>query len=673
MCDPLRERARRRRADVRFGHALALPGYKNDNDNGEYAMLRERPRGMRRRVGTALLLLASASAQALTHFPDLMFHDGMEGNGLPYSDADAAHFLAQATFGPNDADIARLRSIGYQAWIDEQLAATPTSMLDYFDWVDNTLNENTGFGNIIEGWFLGALGGPDPIHPADPAFDHKDQLRQRVAFALSEIFVISDQNTLIDQHPDGVAYFYKILSDNAFGNFRTLLEQVTLSADMGVYLNMQGNPKANLAQNVHPDENYAREINQLFSIGLIVLNQDGTPFLKNGQPVPTYDQSVVTAFSHVFTGWNWASCSSGNFGGCGYQTNDFRTPMAAFAAHHDNGTDLTNDIVSKQLLAYPPAGYATANPGLPSAANGGVLGAGGTPQTDLAFALDNIFNHPNVAPFIGKQLIQRLVTSNPSPAYVARVSAKFNNDGFGVRGNLGAVVKAILLDPEARYGQYWNPTTFGKLREPLLRITHFWRAMGARHQCGHSNYANGDYADDAPGAAYRYGGYNLAYGTGDTIYGNGVGQAPLRADSVFNFFKPSFVPGGEMAALGLVGPEFQINTDTLISNSANAISGFYGPNYDASDSPACSTFTGPYSGPPGEVAIDRAPDMAYLATNGNAALIDRYNLLFMSGQMSPFMRQTLLTFINSTGGSTRARVDALLTMLLTSPEYMIQK
>jgi len=625
-----------------------------------------------RALSCAVFLAATVFAvpvPAQSHFPDPMFHDGMEGVAAgPFNDADAARFLAQATFGPSDADIAHLRAIGYQAWLDEQFNAPASSMQAYLNWVGGTLGENTGYSNIIEAWFLGALGGPDPQFSGDASKNHIDQLRQRVAFALSEIFVVSDQNTLIDQHPDGIAYFYDILANNAFGNYRTLLEQVTLSPDMGVYLNMQGNPKANLSQNLHPDENYAREINQLFSIGLIVLNQDGTPFLSGGNPIPTYDQPVVTNFSHVFTGWNWASCSSGNFSGCGYQTNDFHTPMAAFPAHHDNGTDPTNDIVSKQLLAYPPAGYASANPGLPTNANGGVLAAGGTPQSDLAFALDNIFNHPNVGPFIGKQLIQRLVTSNPSSAFVARISKVFNNDGFGVRGNLRAMVRAILLDPEARSGQFWNPVTYGKLREPVLRITHFWRAMSARHQCGAINYANGDYANSGPGSAYRYAGYNLAYGINDTIYGNGVGQAPIKADSVFNFFKPGFVPAGEMASLGLLGPEFQINTDTLISNSTNAIFGFYGPGYDASDSPACSGY-----GPPGEVAISRASDMAYLGANGNAALIDRYNTLFMSGQMSPFMRQTLLTALNAVGGSTRQRVSTVLMLILSSPEYMIQK
>jgi hypothetical protein len=626
------------------------------------------------RCAFAVMMLSAPplSAVALSHFPDPMFHDGMEGASAgPFNDSDAARFLAQATFGTTDADIADLRARGYAGWLDWQMdeAQTPaSSQLAYYDWVANPialggLGENTGYGNIIEAWFLGALGGPDPHFPGNAAKNHTDQLRQRVAFALSEIFVISDQNTLIDQHPDGQAYFYDILSNNAFGNFRTLLEQVTLSPAMGVYLNMQGNPRANLSQNLHPDENYAREINQLFSVGLVVLNQDGTPFLSAGKPVPTYDQSVVTNFAHVFTGWNWADCTSGNFSGCGYHGLDFVVPMVSFAAHHDNGSDLTNDIVSKQLLNYPPANYAV-NPDLHAAVNGGVLIAGGTPASDLAFALDNIFNHPNVGPFISKQLIQRLVTSNPSPEYVRRVSNVFNNNGSNQRGDLKAVVRAILLDPEARYGQFWDPEVFGKLREPLLRITHFWRAMGARHQCADATYANGDYAN----APYRYAGYDLAYGTNDTIYGNGVGQAPIKADTVFNFFKPGFVPGGEMAAAGLLGPEFQINTDTLISNSTNAIFGFYASGFDTSDSPACSGYGGP-----GEVAINRSSDIAFVTANGNAALIDRYNTLFMSGQMSPFMRQALLTYLNSLGGSGKQRVNALLMLILTSPEYMIQK
>jgi len=622
-------------------------------------------------LAIAMLMAPFAPASALTHFPDPMFHDGMEGaTAGPFNDADAARFLAQATFGPTDADIAHLRALtvanggaGYQAWINEQFSAPVSSQLSYYNWVAS-LPENTGFSNILEAWFLGALGGPDAQFPLDPTKNHRDQLRQRVAFALSEIFVISDQNTLLDQHPDGLANYYDILSNNAFGNYRTLLEQVTLSADMGVYLNMQGNPRANLSQNLHPDENYAREIMQLFSVGLVMLNGTGTPKLDGlGKPIPTYDQSVVTTLSHVFTGWTWNHCSS--FPGCGYQDADFHNPMKAFAANHDNGSDPVNDIASKQLLFYT------------GAVNGGVLASGGSPASDLGFALDNIFYHPNVGTFIGKQLIQRLVTSNPSPEYVQRVTDIFNNDGANVRGNLQAVVQAILLDPEARYGQFKAAQTFGKLREPLLRITHLWRAMNASHVCGSGtpplHYNN----------PYRYAGYSTAYSVGSALY-SGVGQAPLRSDTVFNFFKPGFLPSGEMALLNLLGPEFQINTDTLISNSTNTLfEDTYAIAMDVAGGCGSSD-----SGL-GNVKINRAQDLA-LAGNANGGvadpadkLVDAYNIRFMSGQMSPFMRQTLLAALNPVSSANFdsnhwpnwqfERISKALLLILTSPEYMIQK
>jgi len=621
-------------------------------------------------VAALALALSAAPLAAQSHFPDPVFHDGMEGVAAgPFNDADAARFLAQATFGPTDADIAHLRAIGYQAWLDEQFNATASSELAFVNWVSGTLGQSTGSDTVLHSWLLGALGGPDP---QDFATLHIDQLRQRVAFALSEIFVISKQNTLIDQHPDGLAYYYDILSNDAFGNFRTLLEDVTLSPEMGIYLNMLGNPRANLSKNLHPDENYAREINQLFSIGLEMLNDDGTLKLSGGKPVPTYDQAVVTAFAHVFTGWNWADCTSGNFGGCGYHGLDFQTQMAPFALHHDDGTDAANDIVSKQLLNYQDA----ANGGI-DAVNGGVLAAGGTPQSDLAFALDNIFNHPNVAPFISKQLIQRLVTSNPSPAYVQRVTKVFRNDGANVRGNLQAVVRAILLDPEARYGQFWNPTTFGKLREPVLRVTHFWRAMGAQHVCASVSYQAGTFVNP-----YRYAGSVTGDGLSDTVYGHGIGQAPMNADSVFNFFKPGYAPAGEMAALGLIGPEFQINTDTLITNSTNSTGG---KSWSLDVSNAC----GGSDDPRGNIKITRSQDYALAGSaNGGAAdpadnLVDAYNIRFMSGQMSPFMRQTLLNALtplsssnynsNSFANWKLERISMALWLIETSPEYMIQK
>jgi hypothetical protein len=339
--------------------------------------------------------------------------------------------------------------------------------------------------------------------------------------------------------------------------------------------------------------------------------------------------------------------------------------MAPFATYHDNGTDAVNDIANKQLFNYP------------GALNGGLLLAGGTPQADLQFALDNIFRHPNVGPFIGKQLIQRLVTSNPTPQYVQRVAAVFNDDGSAahVRGNLRAVVQAILLDPEARTGQWSKPDTFGKLREPLLRLTHFWRAMGAIHRCGR-DYVAGTATYHYANQPYRYAGYVTAWGTSDSIYGSGVGQAPLNAFSVFNFFKPSYLPPGEMTAAGLLGPEFQINTDTLITNSTNSTAG-KAFSLDVSDT--CDA-----NDDNGEVKINRAQDAALAGSaNGGTSdpatrLVDAYNLRFMSGQMSPFMRQVLLNTLNPIGSADgtdwRAqRINRALLLILTSPEYMIQK
>jgi len=619
-------------------------------------------------------LTSVAGAQSLSHAPDALFHDGLEGvSAGPFTDSDAARFLAQATFGPTDADISHLRTIGYQAWLTEQFGATKTRQMDYLNWISAApLSEQIGQNNRVEAWFLGALGGPDP---QNNALIHKDQLRQRVAFALSEILVISDQNTELGLNgAAGMAYYYDILVNNAFGNYRTLLEKATLSPAMGMYLNMLGNRRADLANNVHPDENYGREINQLFSIGLVMLNADGTPKLSGGQPIPTYTQNTITAFAHVLTGWNWASCDASGydeFVGCytPYNTpGDYLTPMAPYETapplggnpdpnynynYHDNGTH-ADDLIGKQLLTYP------------GATNNGVVPDGQSAYTDLTFALDNIYGHPNVAPFISKQLIQRLVTSNPSPAYVQRVAAVFDSNRASAT-QLQSVVQAILLDPEARYGQWHSPDTFGKLREPLLALTHLWRGMAARHWCG-NNLAGANYAN-----AYRYAGYATAWSTGGTQW-QGIAQAPQDAFTVFNFFKPGFLPPGEMSTRSLLGPEFQLQTDSVIALSANTFRGFF-IDPDLSDS--CD----PNNDTIGEVKINHAQDVA-LAGGGSGgpsdALVDAYNHRFMSGQMSPFMRQTLIAYLNNIDSSWGAdwqmqRIDRALYLIFTSPEYMIQK
>jgi uncharacterized protein (DUF1800 family) len=583
--------------------------------------------------------------------------------------AAAARFLAQTTFGPTDADITHLQAIGYEAWLAEQFntqLTPPTREMDYLNWVTKTLDEPFEQNDRLEAWFLGALGGPDP---QNNLVLHKDQLRQRVAFALSEIFVVSTLNTTIDQFPNGTAYYYDILINNAFGNYRQLLEQVTLSPAMGVYLNMLGNQRADSTQNIHPDENYAREVNQLFSVGLVLLNPDGTPQLVDGQPVPTYTQDTVQAFAHVFTGWNWSDCSADNFGGCGpnYTTGaNFVTPMAAFEAYHDNGTHAPDDLPAKQLLRYP------------NADNGGVLVDGGTAASDLKFALDNIFNHPNVGPFLSRQLIEHLVTSNPSADYVRRVSSVFNDNGNGVRGDLQAVISAILLDSEARDARRLQSDSFGKLREPLLRLTHVWRAMGAQHTCGQNTTSQNDDGSTTTfhyaAQPYRYAGYNSTWGT--DYY---LGQTPLGAPSVFNFFRPDFTPPGEMTARSLRGPEFQINTDAgivQVSNDAYVRSMYYALS-DVCDSD--DQF--------GDVRINLAQD-AGLAGSGNGGagdpadrLVDAYNTRFMAGQMSSFMRDILLGYLNpidstwvDDGTDWRLhRVRRALYLILTSPEYAIQK
>jgi hypothetical protein len=323
--------------------------------------------------------------------------------------------------------------------------------------------------------------------------------------------------------------------------------------------------------------------------------------------------------------------------------------------YHDDGTH-PDDLVTKQLFDYGQAGH-------------GIVPNGQSATADLKFALDNIFNHPNVGPFISKQLIQRLVTSNPSPEYVKRVATIFNNNGSGVRGDLKAVVNAILTDPEARYGQWTNPDTFGKLREPLLVLTHFWRAMHALHYCGQDIVGTGGapsqrYANQP----YRYASYQTQYTTGE------VSQAALDAPTVFNFFKPGFIPPGEMTTRNLLGPELQLQTDSNIANSTNTI-GYDLAYYDTSDTCDSNNTTG-------LVGFDHNQDAALAGTGtggSSAALVDEYSKRFMSSQMSPFMRQTLIAYLDTITDANAGtdwrhfRIVGALYLILSSPEYMVQK
>lgn len=538
---------------------------------------------------------------------------------LPVVDNDqaAARFLAQATFGPTWDDMARVQQLGYSGWIDEQAAFPLSSQLRFLNAASAASGGDMRREWRMDAWFLHAIGGRDPF---DPQLMHRDQLRQRVAFALSEIFVLSDANSdLLGNAPHGVTDYYDTLARGAFGNFRKLLEDVTLHPAMGIYLSMMQNQKPDPARNIRPDENYAREVLQLFSVGLVRLNPDGTPMLENGRNIPTYGQETVKGFAHVFTGWTFNGCREFD---CYYYDSDapaWVRPMQNHAAYHASAQ-------AKQLLVYPGV-----------ALPGGVLPAGGDGPSDLRAALDNIFHHPNVGPYIGRQLIQRLVTSNPSPSYVARVAARFNDNGQGVRGDMKAVVSAVLLDPEAREAAY-RPAHFGKVREPLLRLTHVWRALKARSQSG--------FMDEF---------WTIGYG---------MGQAPLSSPSVFNFFSPTYSPIGEPAQLGLAAPELQLATDYMLPGTE----GYLGTKI-------YEVFVGAPDLSPHEVAIDLTDELPY-ATRP-ADLIQRYNTLFLSGQMSARMRNVLLQRLNGMPADTaeerRVRVQEALYIIVNSPEYVVQK
>ena len=578
----------------------------------------------------ALFCTAAAWASAVP----VIFKTGFETVGGPneLSAEEAARFLDQASYGGRLQDIAHLRTVGVNAWLDEQFAAPISLQQPYLDFVRQT--EGVYQQHRLEAWFIHSAQLADP---SNPSHTHSDQLRQRVAFALSEVMVVSDRNAALLFQPWALGSYYDMLAQHAFGNYRDLLEAVTLHPAMGRYLSMLGNRKTDVALNIRPDENYAREVLQLFSIGLHQLNLDGSRVLDGeGQPIPTYDQNVVRGFAHVFTGWNFSDCTVGTYADCEpgnpYEAPWF-TPMAAFEAFHDNTT-------SKQLLTYPGVT-------LP----GGVLTAGGSAQVELDAALDNIFMHPNVGPFMARHLIQRLVTSNPTPGYVQRVASVFNNDGSGVRGDLGAVVRAILTDNEARNGPALLGQNFGKLREPITRLVRLWRV--------------------APGASVN--GRVFQYSHPDDEYG----QRPLGSPSVFNFFKPDFAQAGEIRDAGLVSPEFQIHNDVQLVTMPNALGWrifyFYqGTAYDVAQADE-------------ETLMDYSALKALAADP--AALVDHLDLVMMSGQMSSYMRDTLLQRLNDPNLPDRLpgqpdgapfdlplhRVQQALYLIVTSPEFSIQK
>lgn len=524
---------------------------------------------------------------------------GRSSSPAPVSAADATRLLDQSTFGPTEALIAQVQSQGVAGFVDDQLAK-PASSLGSYRYIDPDptagcagsanadicYRDNYSAFPVQRQFFVNALRAPD-------------QLRQRVGLALSQIFVISAAK--IGEGTYGIASYQQMLLNDAFGNVRQLLYDVTLHPAMGEYLDMVNNDLPDPSSGLQPNENYARELLQLFSIGVSKLNADGTLVTDaQGLPVATYDQAVIEGFAHVLTGWSYPTLpgASPQF----YNPINLSGRMEAFADHHDPGPKL--------LL------------------NGMTVPAGQSPEKDLNDALDNVFQHPNLGPFLGRQLIQHLVTSNPSPAYVARITAIFNNNGQGVRGDLRAVIRAILLDSEAR-GDAKPDADYGKLREPVLYLSALLRAF-----------------------------HGSTDGVAPAYLSEVLGQPVYVAPSVFNFYPPNYhLPG-----TGILSPPSKLQDNASVLNRANFVDALL------------------YSGFPADPTVPGATgtslDLSWLdaIAADPAALIDKLAQLLMHNALSAQMRQTLQQAVAAVpADQPRARVLMASYLITTSSQYQIQR
>ena len=493
----------------------------------------------------------------------------------------AARLLDQATFGPTLADIQNVQTIGIDAYITNQFNTPDTPLPNFPSPLPAVcLTANTPTVCEESEWWQVALTG-------------NDQLRQRVAFTLSELFVISSDT----DSATTITYYHNMLANDAFTNFSTIMNDVSLSPGMGAYLNMLNSAKAPAGQIAN--ENYPRELMQLFTIGLNELNPDGTLQLDgSGNPIPTYAEAQVQAFARAYTGWTYATSTGGSPTSFPNKTPNYFAPMAAVESEHD--------ATAKILL------------------NGTVLPPGQTAEEDLAGALSNIFNHPNVGPFVCTQLIQHLVKSNPSPAYVSRVAAVFANNGSGVRGDMQAVIRAILEDTEARAGDTNPLDDGGHLREPILWITNFLRAIG---------FTNTD-----PNSSY----YSLSN------YSNNLNERPYRSGSVFNFFPPSYV----IPQTTLNAPEFDLE------NTASAIL-----RLSLANTMVFNKITG------FNVDLSATGTLGQIAAASPANLVDMLGLMFMHGQMPTDMRTEIINTISGLGTAEQVRVAVFL--VITSSQYKV--
>ncbi len=567
---------------------------------------------------TALLLSACGGGQTDTSAPtdsDPPLQPQSLQDTVP-DDAQGARFLTQATFGPDMATIAELRQIGYGNWLNRQFARPRLDT--HWDYAQrmgppgcDVCDASPTDAPMESFWFQAVLG--------------TDQLRQRVALALSEIFVISAVNSNIDD-PVAYAAYLDMLSRNAFGNFRNLIEDVTRQPAMGYYLshivNMKedSNPKS-ATYGRTPDENYAREVMQLFTIGLWEIDEYGRRVKDSaGQDIPTYGLDDVMGMARVMTGLSWYDPANkfGNWWGGTAKT--WTQPMQMYPKYHSTG----EKVFLKSRIA---------------ATTGEMTQAMADAELDVA--LDALFKHRNVPAFFGRQLIKRLVTSNPSEAYVHRVALAFIDNGQGVRGDMKAVIRAVLMDPEARDAAKIADPRWGKLREPMIRYANYLRAFHTRS--GTSQFRI----------------WNLE----DPVYS--LGQNPLRSPSVFNWYAPEYSPGGEMPA-DMSAPEFQITHETTLTGYTNFMADKVQRTTSRFTNDKPDAMVSDYSA---EIALANDPDK----------LLDRLDILLMNGQMSSGTRQIvkdalkLITAKVWVHPAEEVRVHMAIRLLMASPEYLVQK
>lgn len=528
----------------------------------------------------------------------------------PTTDEQAARFLQQAQFAATEADIASVRSLGYAGWLEAQVAKAYTTG---WDWLTGQ-----GYGNVFSSnnYF-------DQSYPADymvwsQLMDAPDVLRKRVALALSEIFVVSLVGVSATWRSYIMAHYWDTLCLHALGNYRDLLQAMTLNVGMGYYLNTKGNLKENSAGR-QPDENYAREVMQLLSIGLVQLNADGTVQLDgSGATIDTYNASDVSNLARVFTG---------------YDVDQSQNVPTTIAQTGGGTRTVSNTAFARLPMKLNAANHST----LAASFLGTTIPANTDATVALGIALDTLFNHPNTAPFICKQLIQRLVTSNPSAPYVGRVAAVFANNGAGIRGDLASVFSAILRDDEARSPAALSDPEFGKLREPMVRLVQWARTFGVRSVSG-------------------------AWKIGDLSNpGTQLGQSPLRAPSVFNYFRPGYVHPSTTLSVGKVAPEFQIVNESSVGGYLNYLMTVIDGGIASGDIKAAYTI---------ELTLVLNP----------AALVNRLNLLLCAGQLVSATRTLITNTLSATAVTAasseaikRNRVCAAVLMVMACSEYLVQK